>query len=244
MNFRTLAAAVALSTSVFAMGANAATVSINKGSVAGTFEGDFKVTAFNVTNLSRSESEASVANWDAVSAPGSTFGGGDSVISTDTFSYSGALDFGTSSGSNTTIGSFLASGSGSVSGLDGGFGGLKNSKGNIDSGTGTATTTFYLFESLSAFTSGTFNIAHDDGVLVLDDGVALGGNAGPTGEIGTSVSGFDGGFVSFLYVSTNSDPSVLRVDSDVSPVPVPAGVVLMGTALAGFGAMRRRRKAA
>ena len=29
-----------------------------------------------------------------------------------------------------------------------------------------------------------------------------------------------------------------------SPVPVPAGVLLMGTALAGFGVMRRRKKRA
>ncbi len=29
--------------------------------------------------------------------------------------------------------------------------------------------------------------------------------------------------------------------SDVAPVPLPAGIVLMGTAMAGFGAMRRRK---
>ena len=195
---------------------------------------------FNVTNPTSAYPGASVANWDAVSAPGSVSCGANSVINTDKFTYSGVLDFGNSSGTSATISSFL--GSDSVSDLDLAFGNLQYSKGSI--GNGTATTTFYLFEGLSAFTAGTFDIAHDDGVLVLDDGVALGGNAGPTGEIGTSVSGFDGGFVSFLYVSTNSDPSVLRVNSDVSPVPVPAGVVLMGTALAGFGAMRRRRKAA
>ena len=242
MNFRTLAAAAALSTSVFAMGANAATTSISAGSVTGTFGGDFSVTAYNVTNLSSSQSQASVANWDAVSAPGSMFGGADSVISTDTFTYSGVLDFGTSSGTSTTIASFLGSGSGTVSDLDLSFGNLQNSKGSI--GNSTATTTFYLFEGLSAFTAGTFDIAHDDGVLVLDDGVELGGRAGPTSQVGTSVSGFNSGIVSFLYVSTNSDPSVLRVDSDVSPVPLPAGVLLMGTALAGFGVMRRRKKAA
>ena len=55
MKFRTLAAAAALSTSVFAMGAHAATTSITAGTVAGTFAGDFKVTAYNVTNLNSSQ---------------------------------------------------------------------------------------------------------------------------------------------------------------------------------------------
>lgn len=208
----------------------------------GTFTANFDVTAVNVTNLSRSESEATVANFDAARA--GTLGGADSDSTVESFTYSGPLNFGTKAGSSTTIGEFINSGvlNGGSTSLDltGSFAGLTNSKGNIDASPATATTTFYLFQALGGgFTAGAIDIAHDDGVLVL----GAGGTPGPTSLVDTSIS-FGGGALSFLYVSTNSDPSIFRVDSEISSVPLPAAGWMLLAGLGALGAAARRRKAA
>jgi len=208
---------------------------ISPGSVSGDFSATFNVTAVNVTNLNGTQSQATTANFDAALA--GTLGGGSSVYSSDTFTYTGALDFGTSSGTATTIGDWIGSGSGSESGLDLTFAALKNSKGSI--GSTTATSTFYLFEAVGEFTAGTFDIAHDDGVLV----VGVGGVKGPTSERGTRVEGFGGGDLSILYVSTNADPSILRVDSDVAPVPLPAAAWMLLAGMGAIGVAGRRKRA-
>lgn len=238
MSIKTILAAASTTLLLVAGAASAGTVSnISAGSVAGSFTADFNVTAVNVTNLNSDQSKATMANY--LAALGGTLGGGDETYASDTFAYSGALDFGTSSGSNTTIGSFIASGSGSASGLDPNFAMLTNSKCCIGSGTGTATTTFYLFEAILPFTAGTFDIAHDDGVLV----VGVGGREGPTSLKGTRIEGFAGGALSFLYVSTNSDPSIFRVDSDVAPIPLPAAAWMLLAGVAALGVTAQRRKA-
>jgi hypothetical protein len=46
---------------------------------------------------------------------------------------------------------------------------------------------------------------------------------------------FDGGATNGAYVSVDF------IGPAISPVPLPAGALLMGTALAGFGALRRRK---
>jgi hypothetical protein len=238
MKIKTFIAAASTALLFIAGATNAATISgIDKNSVAGTFSASFNVTAINVTNLNRAQSRATLANYNA--ALGGSLGGANGDFNTGTFTYSGALDFGTNVGSGTTIGSFIGSGTGSSS-LDPSslFGQLQNSKGRINNGS--ATSTFYLFEALGKFTAGTFDIAHDDGMLVL----GVGGVAGPTSVKGTRVEGFGGGNLSFLYVSTNSDPSAFRVDSDVSVVPLPAAAWMLLAGVAALGAAGRRRKAA
>lgn len=56
--------------------------------------------------------------------------------------------------------------------------------------------------------------------------------------------------ITFTLTGTATRGSFNGQDPDINlgigpaPVPVPAGILLMGTALAGFGVMRRRKKAA
>lgn len=50
----------------------------------------------------------------------------------------------------------------------------------------------------------------------------------------------------YLVVTWSSATNKAAFDIEIttSPIPLPAGILLMGTALAGFGVMRRRKKAA
>jgi hypothetical protein len=241
MSFRSFIAATSTALVLVVGAANASPVSgINPATVDGTFSGDFVIDVVNVTNLNSTESQATMANYSAAAAGtlGTGAPGAAPVFNSATLAYSGALNFGTTAGSGTTIGDFLNSAGGTLGGLDTTFADLINSTGNI--GTTTATTTFYYFQAVYPHTAGAFNIAHDDGVLV--EGV--GGVVGPTSLQGTRVEGFAGGLLSFLYVSTNSDPSIFRVDSDVSAVPLPAAGWMLLAGLGGLFGMRRLRKAA
>jgi len=192
----------------------------------------YSVTAVNVTGVSGTQSQATRANYDAAFGLGSA--------KTDTFTYTGALDFGTTDGTDaTTIAGWLASGSGLFSGLDG-IGGLQLSSPNINDGS--ATTTFFLFDADFGVANTEFTVRHDDGFAIFEDGLRLGGVLGPTTVQTNTVSGFNGGDFSLLYVATNGDPSIL--DVDVAPVPLPAPVAMLAAALAGLGLLRRRRLAA
>jgi hypothetical protein len=130
---------------------------------AAALSGTFNVSAYNITNLNSVQSEASAARFDAAVA--GTLGGADLVISSDDFTFIGSLYFETQVGSSTTIGSWLASnpdGGGAISGLDGTFGGLRQSKRRV--GSSTATRTFYLFEPVAPLQASGFTIVHDDGI--------------------------------------------------------------------------------
>ena len=78
----------------------------------------------------------------------------------------------------------------------------------------------------------------------------VGGTVGPlfsfnaVGEI--TGNGFDPTPGSLTFTTQQNNPNNVTVSfsSTTNAVPLPAGVLLMGTALAGFGVMRRRRKAA
>jgi|OM-RGC.v1.011799071 hypothetical protein len=216
---------------------------------AATLTGEFSVTAVNVTNLTSAQSRATRANFDAAldKALGgtSTFGGSDSDARTDTFTYTGALDFFTNNQSNTTIGDWLATGGGTLVDLDGfgasnGFADLQQSKGSI--GSGTATTTFYLFDANFSVPASDFTVIHDDGIAVFENAALLGDSVGPTARKVTEIPGFGGGEFEILYVATNSDPSILNVD--VAPVPLPAAAWLLMGGLAGLGVLGRKRRAA
>lgn len=196
---------------------------------AATLTGTFNVEAANVSGVNSSQSEATVTNFD------NAFAG----TYKDTFTYTGALNFGTSDSSDaTTIGDWLATGGGTITTLDSTFADLQLSSPNINNGT--ATTTFFSFVMNIPSAVTEFAVRHDDGMTIYDDGTLLGGFQNPTSVRNTSVSGFDGGEFRLIYVATNGDPSIL----EVSAVPLPAGGLLLLTALGGVAALRRRRKAA
>lgn len=207
---------------------------------AATLGGTFNVKAVNVTNLNSAGSQATITNFNNYF---------NILGLSDVFTYTGDLDFKTTNGSATKVSDWLATGkgvggvgSGVVSDLDATFGDKQLSKGNILSST--ATSTFFLFERVGALTDGAFTVGHDDGIAIFDDGSLLGGSVGPNSFKPTNVGGFDGGKFSLLYVATNSDPSILKVDTTTSPVPVPAPLALLASALAGLGLLRRRRATA
>ena len=197
---------------------------------AATLSGTFSINIYQTVGANAAQSAATVANLAA-----STFL--DSIV------YNGDLNFATSVGDTTTIGSWLATGvGGTVFGLDPLVAALQQSKGNITNTT--ATTTFY--DIVGVFTSG-FNsvIRHDDGISVFDDGNALFASAAPTAVTTSNVNGFNGGTWRLIYAATNSDPSVMRVTGDNLPsaVPVPAAGLLLLGALGGLALLRRRKKA-
>ncbi|ABD53713.1 VPLPA-CTERM sorting domain-containing protein [Jannaschia sp. CCS1] len=209
--------------------------------------GVFDVVAINVTNASRAQSQATFGNYvDAINgvdtSPNTT-----STFETHIFNYDGILDFDTRGepfSPLTTISQFLSTGTGTLIGMDNTFGSLRNSQGNIDDAT--ATTTFYFF-SLKTATPYDLTITHDDGVAVFNNGDLLGGLVGPNAvqPEPTLVNGSVAGDLSFLYVSTNSDPSVFIVDAaEVAPVPLPAGAVLLLGALGGLAVVRHRKRPA
>ncbi len=227
--FKVLSAAILVAAASFASTASAATLN-----------GTFNVTAVNVTNLNANQSKAWIGKFDAALAD--TLGGANSVSVSDSFTYEGDIDFGTylTSGPNhdaTTIADWLETGGGVVTDLDAAFGGMQLSKGSI--GNGTATTTFFMFEAITAITAPTFEVAHDDGFRIFEDDMGVGGVNGPIGLTNTTVTGYDGGAFDLLYVATNGDPSVLEVQA----VPLPATLPLLMAGFGGLAFMRRKRAA-
>lgn len=214
-----------------------ATAALATSASAATLSGDFEVTAINVTNLDSVESQATMTNFDLALL--GDLGGEDNGSSVSSFTYSGDLNFETSDPSDaTSISDWLATGGGTLGGFDSSFGDLQLSKPNI--GDGTATTTFFLFTTVLNMV-GDFIINHDDGVAVYDDGDRIGGKNGPTVEVTTNVLGFDGGEFGLLYVATNGDPSVLNVDGNLAPIPLPATLPLLLVGMGGLALARRKR---
>ena len=197
---------------------------------AATLNGVFEVTAVNAVELDREASKATMDNYySALTGQNPS----------DSFTYEGNLDFGTFDGTDgTTIEDWLLTGGGTVTGLDAVFGDLQLSKPSI--GDGTATTTFFMITSILNAV-GDFLIKHDDGVAVFDDGTRIGGLEGPNTVKTTNVLGFDGGAFSLLYVATNGDPSVLNVNGNLTPVPLPATLPLLLVGMGGIAMLRRKR---
>jgi hypothetical protein len=211
------------------------------GAFATTLNGTFSVSAVNITNVNGTESQATEAAMNAAA--------GMAGAATDTFTYTGDINFETttSSDSTTVLQWFDSIIAGGVSGIDPVFGGLKLSKDDINGPNGgTATTTFLKFTLTSSqlLTAGNFSGSHDDGLTLFSDGVIFGSNVGPTGKVPFSYESLSTGVFSFLYVATNGNPSVLNINTTASPVPLPASAWMLLAGVGGIAAMRRRKKAA
>lgn len=195
---------------------------------ASTLRGIFDIDIYHRTNVNRAQSHAAPENLTGY---------------VDTIRYNGDLSFATRAGSRSTIGSWLATGNGTVTGLDASTARLKLSKGNIRRGT--ATTTY--FDIRGVFREG-FNsmIRHDDGIRLFDDGVVVVSDSNPQRVDNTAARGFDGGLWRLIYVATNSDPSILRVTGKdlptAAPVPVPASLPLLLAGLGGIALLRRKSR--
>lgn len=187
----------------------------------------------------------------------------DTRTLTDTVEYKGALDFhitGTAGSDFTSIGEFFASGTGTVSGFDGGTEDLLLSSGggSGDAGATASFRTTTLFKiTAKEFGGGAFdlNIAdlskivsveHDDGITISDGtnsvfNTTVGIEAGPTNIVTTLVvpalsDTAPFGDFSLIYGAANGDPSVLKV----SVVPLPAAAWLLLGASGGLIAAKRR----
>ncbi|WP_300032777.1 VPLPA-CTERM sorting domain-containing protein [uncultured Roseobacter sp.] len=176
--------------------------------------------------VTRSNSAATRSNFDAQAI--------DAVIE-----YTGALDFGIGSGgsSTTTIDNFLTSAGGSYSVVSSS---IDLSSTLLSQGSYVTTTFFEIFGS---FAGNALNglITHDDGITLEGNNVGGGVSAPPTSRRLTDFTA-DAGDFTLLYASANGNPSILRVEADISPVPLPAGAVLLMSGLAGLGIARRRKK--
>lgn len=134
-------------------------------------------------------------------------------------------------GSAYTVGGFLASGGGTVSGLAPAVASMSLNNTEL-----TFTGTMFL-------TAGTtYTINHDDGVFLYLNGVQVVASPGPNMAIPSTFSVGTSGAYSFdlLYAEVNNAPATLNIDTPFV-APEPSSFVLLGSGLVGFAGMVRRR---
>jgi len=88
-----------------------------------------------------------------------------------------------------------------------------------------------------------FTVTHDDGLTLTIGGITVISEPGPTSPVLTdeTYTGPDGTFAfQLVYGECCSGPAVLQIDLPFTNVPEPASIAILGVALLGLGAVRRR----
>lgn len=143
--------------------------------------------------------------------------------------YTGDIDFMTN-GNSTTLADFLGSGTGSYVVNSGSVAGQMTA-----GGFGTTS----LFDITSTITGSYKAVAtHDDGLSVYNNGSLVADSSYPTSAIPTPFN-LTSGSLRMIYSAANGNPEQLNVQ--LSPVPVPAGGILLLSALGGVAALRRKK---
>lgn len=213
-----------------------ASVALSGAASAATLNGTYTI---NIRNFADTDSDPTIVTSTNSAATRTNV---DAVGIDATVQYTGDLNFSVTTGQNvsTYIDDFLTSGGGSYSILFGDQTFLDTTQ--LSLGDYSVTT---FFEILGSFAGDALNgvITHDDGITLEAVNQTGGVSAPPTSKKITNFTA-DAGEFTLLYAAANGNPSILNVQADISPVPLPAGAVLLLTGLAGFGVARRRRKAA
>ncbi len=147
-----------------------------------------------------------------------------------TLSYTGALNF--DAGSATTIGGFLATGGGVITGS---FPGAADTLSTAPFGT---TTLFSITGSNTEALTG--SVTHDDGASLYSGSgnAVVFDSSSPTSVTSTGYT-LPGGSFDLVYVEANGAPAVL--DFNVTSVPEPMSIAILGVGLIGLGVMSRRK---